>query len=32
LASPENRFVTGQVIFADGGAEVALVGDLRWRA
>ncbi|WP_158887901.1 SDR family oxidoreductase [Amycolatopsis anabasis] len=32
LASPENRFVTGQVIFADGGAEVALVGDRQWRA
>ncbi|RZQ59529.1 SDR family oxidoreductase [Amycolatopsis suaedae] len=31
LASPENRFVTGQVIFADGGAEAALVGDRQWR-
>ncbi|GAA1324399.1 SDR family oxidoreductase [Pseudonocardia xinjiangensis] len=32
LASPENRFVTGQVIFADGGAEVTLLGDHQWRA
>jgi NAD(P)-dependent dehydrogenase (short-subunit alcohol dehydrogenase family) len=32
LAGPENRFVTGQVIFADGGAEAALVGDRQWRA
>jgi NAD(P)-dependent dehydrogenase (short-subunit alcohol dehydrogenase family) len=31
LASPENRFVTGQVIFADGGAEAALLGDRQWR-
>lgn len=31
LASPENRFVTGQVIFADGGAEAALLGDRPWR-
>ncbi|WP_280443899.1 SDR family oxidoreductase [Nocardia brasiliensis] len=31
LASPENHFVTGQVIFADGGAEVTLVGDRQWR-
>lgn len=32
LAGPENRFVTGQVIFADGGAEAALVGADRWAA
>ncbi|MFI7121745.1 SDR family oxidoreductase [Amycolatopsis sp. NPDC049868] len=32
LASPENQFVTGQVIFADGGAEAALIGDRQWRA
>lgn len=32
LAGPENRFVTGQVIFADGGAEAALLGDRHWRA
>lgn len=32
LAGPENRFVTGQVIFADGGAEAALLGDRQWRA
>jgi NAD(P)-dependent dehydrogenase (short-subunit alcohol dehydrogenase family) len=31
LASPANRFVTGQVIFADGGAEASLIGDLHWR-
>lgn len=31
LAAPENRFVTGQVIFADGGAEAALLGDRQWR-
>ncbi|MEJ3652990.1 SDR family oxidoreductase [Actinomycetes bacterium KLBMP 9759] len=31
LAGPENRFVTGQVIFADGGAEAALLGDHQWR-
>jgi NAD(P)-dependent dehydrogenase (short-subunit alcohol dehydrogenase family) len=31
LAGPENRFVTGQVIFADGGAEAALLGDRQWR-
>ncbi|MFC7621353.1 SDR family oxidoreductase [Microlunatus sp. GCM10028923] len=32
LAGPENRFVTGQVIFADGGAEATLIGDRHWRA
>ncbi|MGV9676510.1 SDR family oxidoreductase [Nocardia sp. NPDC003482] len=31
LASPDNRFVTGQVIFADGGGEAAALGDLHWR-
>ncbi|WP_233434194.1 SDR family oxidoreductase [Nocardia yamanashiensis] len=31
LAGPENRFVTGQVVFADGGSEAAAVGDLHWR-
>jgi NAD(P)-dependent dehydrogenase (short-subunit alcohol dehydrogenase family) len=31
LAGPENQFVTGQVIFADGGAEAALLGDRQWR-
>lgn len=31
LAGPENRFVTGQVIFADGGAEATLLGDRQWR-
>lgn len=31
LADADNRFVTGQVIFADGGAETALIGDLHWR-
>ncbi|WP_084532827.1 SDR family oxidoreductase [Nocardia fusca] len=31
LAGPENCFVTGQVIFADGGAEATLVGDRPWR-
>ncbi|MRH90650.1 SDR family oxidoreductase [Nocardia sp. SYP-A9097] len=31
LASADNRFVTGQVIFADGGSEVALIGDRHWR-
>lgn len=32
LAGPENRFVTGQVIFADGGSEASLVGDRAWSA
>ena len=31
LAGADNRFVTGQVIFADGGAEAAIIGDLHWR-
>ncbi|MFJ2778636.1 MULTISPECIES: SDR family oxidoreductase [unclassified Kitasatospora] len=31
LAGADNRFVTGQVVFADGGAEVAMIGDLHWR-
>lgn len=31
LAGADNRFVTGQIIFADGGAETALIGDLHWR-
>ncbi|MGA6205235.1 SDR family oxidoreductase [Nocardia testacea] len=30
LAGPDNRFVTGQVVFADGGAEAAAVGDRHW--
>ncbi|WP_245678102.1 SDR family oxidoreductase [Nocardia acidivorans] len=31
LASAENQFVTGQVIFADGGSEAAALGDHHWR-
>lgn len=31
LAGADNRFVTGQIIFADGGAETTLLGDLHWR-
>ncbi|MGX1811153.1 SDR family oxidoreductase [Nocardia sp. NPDC055321] len=31
LAGEENRFVTGQVVFADGGSEAALLGDHHWR-
>ncbi|MEU1986095.1 SDR family oxidoreductase [Nocardia sp. NPDC019395] len=31
LSGTENRFVTGQIIFADGGAEAAAVGDAHWR-
>ncbi|MFF2813212.1 SDR family oxidoreductase [Streptomyces sp. NPDC058000] len=31
LTSADNRFVTGQVIFADGGSEAAAVGDHHWR-
>lgn len=30
LTGPENRFVTGQIIFADGGAEAAAIGDRHW--
>ncbi|MGW0179690.1 SDR family oxidoreductase [Nocardia sp. NPDC003345] len=31
LASADNRFVTGQILFADGGGEAAAVGDRHWR-
>jgi NAD(P)-dependent dehydrogenase (short-subunit alcohol dehydrogenase family) len=31
LASERNRFVTGQVIFADGGTEATAIGDRHWR-
>jgi NAD(P)-dependent dehydrogenase (short-subunit alcohol dehydrogenase family) len=31
LAGSGNRFVTGQVIFADGGSEAAALGDRHWR-
>jgi NAD(P)-dependent dehydrogenase (short-subunit alcohol dehydrogenase family) len=31
LADADNRFVTGQIIFADGGAEATMLGDLHWR-
>ncbi|MBL1075070.1 SDR family oxidoreductase [Nocardia sp. 2] len=31
LASADNRFVTGQILFADGGSEAAAVGDLHWQ-
>ncbi|MFI6813422.1 SDR family oxidoreductase [Nonomuraea sp. NPDC050328] len=30
LGGAENRFVTGQVVFADGGAEALLIGDRHW--
>ncbi|MET8862708.1 SDR family oxidoreductase [Nonomuraea sp. NPDC004580] len=30
LAGPANRFVTGQIVFADGGAEATLLGDRHW--
>jgi NAD(P)-dependent dehydrogenase (short-subunit alcohol dehydrogenase family) len=30
LASPGNAFVTGQIIFADGGSDAATVGDVYW--
>jgi NAD(P)-dependent dehydrogenase (short-subunit alcohol dehydrogenase family) len=30
LASAENRFVTGQIIFCDGGADAAIMGDRLW--
>ncbi|MEU8898825.1 SDR family oxidoreductase [Nocardia sp. NPDC048505] len=31
LASAENRFVTGQIVFADGGSEAAALGELHWK-
>jgi len=31
LAATDNHFVTGQVIFADGGSEAAVIGDSHWR-
>ncbi|GAB2947012.1 SDR family oxidoreductase [Micromonospora polyrhachis] len=31
LASAANQFVTGQIIFADGGSEASLVKDVHWR-
>lgn len=31
LSSAENAFVTGQIIFADGGCEAQLLGDRAWR-
>ncbi|MEV4128104.1 SDR family oxidoreductase [Nocardia sp. NPDC049707] len=31
LASADNRFVTGQIVFADGGSETTAIGDLHWR-
>ncbi|MEV6139443.1 SDR family oxidoreductase [Nocardia sp. NPDC051990] len=31
LASADNRFVTGQIVFADGGSEATAIGDLHWR-
>lgn len=31
LSSADNHFVTGQIIFADGGAEAAVLGDRHWR-
>lgn len=30
LVSTENRFVTGQIIFCDGGADAATMGDSLW--
>lgn len=30
LASPANRFVTGQIIFCDGGADASMIGDAFW--
>ncbi|KUL43663.1 short-chain dehydrogenase [Streptomyces sp. NRRL F-4489] len=30
LASPENTHVTGQILFADGGADATLRGDTAW--
>ncbi|MEV6071353.1 SDR family oxidoreductase [Nocardia sp. NPDC052001] len=31
LAGESNRFVTGQIIFADGGSEASALGDHHWR-
>ncbi|MCX4092941.1 SDR family oxidoreductase [Nocardia sp. alder85J] len=31
LGGADNHFVTGQIVFADGGSEAALLGDLHWR-
>ncbi|MFI6213588.1 SDR family oxidoreductase [Nocardia brasiliensis] len=31
LAGADNRFVTGQIVFADGGSEVSALGDHHWR-
>ncbi|WP_405162075.1 SDR family oxidoreductase [Nocardia sp. NBC_01499] len=31
LASENNRFVTGQIVFADGGSETVALGDHHWR-
>ncbi|WP_433578270.1 SDR family oxidoreductase [Nocardia brasiliensis] len=31
LSSADNRFVTGQIVFADGGSEVSALGDHHWR-
>ncbi|MEV5649162.1 SDR family oxidoreductase [Nocardia sp. NPDC052254] len=31
LGGPDNRFITGQIIFADGGSEAAALGDHHWR-
>lgn len=30
LSGADNHFVTGQIIFADGGSEAAVLGDLHW--
>ena len=30
LTSAENKFVTGQIIFSDGGAEATMIGDRNW--
>jgi NAD(P)-dependent dehydrogenase (short-subunit alcohol dehydrogenase family) len=30
LTSPENPFVTGQIIFCDGGADASMLGDRLW--
>ncbi|WP_052172627.1 SDR family oxidoreductase [Nocardia sp. BMG111209] len=31
LAGPDNHFVTGQIVFADGGSEASLLSDTHWR-